>query len=50
MYSVLLVTKAEPWLPEMLGILMIWWVFMSRRSMRAARLLALSLTNSHRPS
>ncbi|MNY82548.1 hypothetical protein D3C86_2247210 [compost metagenome] len=50
MYSVLPVTKLEPWLPITLGSLRIWWVFMSLRLMRATRLLPLSLTKSQRPS
>ena len=45
------VTNDEPWLPIEFGIgPRIWWVLKSRRSIRAMRLLALSLTNSQRPS
>ena len=49
-YSVLGVTKAEPWLPEMFGMgPKICFVLKSRRSMRATRPF-MSLTKSQRPS
>jgi hypothetical protein len=50
MYSVLGVTKVEPWLLMMLGSLTICLVRKSRRSMTATRALALSLMKTHWPS
>ena len=50
-YSLFSVTNDEPWLPLEFGIgPRICFVLKSRRSMRAIRLLALSLTKSQRPS
>ena len=50
-YSVFSVTNAEPWLPLEFGIgPRICLVLKSRRSIRASRLFALSLTNIQRPS
>ncbi len=49
-YSVLGVTKAEPWFPEMFGTgPRICFVLKSLRSMRAMRPF-ISFTNSQRPS